>query len=48
MHTHEQNNLDNLLFKLKTVKTKVVFQEKSDVLSRPFSNHLRNKKGGLP
>lgn len=47
MHTYEQNNLDKLLFKLKTVKTKVVFQEKPDVLSRPFSNHLRKKIGGL-
>ena len=46
MHTYEQNNLDNLLFKLNTVKTKVVFQEKSDILSRPFSNHLRKKEGG--
>lgn len=45
MHIYAQNNLDNLLFKFKTVKTKVVFQEKSDALSRPFSNHLRKKEG---
>lgn len=45
MHIYAQNNLDNLLFKFKTVKTKVVFQEKSDALSRPFSNHLRKKRG---
>lgn len=47
MHIYAQNNLDNLLFKLKTVKTKVVIQEKSDALSRPFSNHLKKKRGGL-